>query len=130
MVGGVLRAGHNDFSARGMPRFTLGSSQDQGSTFQGEMNVCEAALPSCAPTSLTERVCRITLDEAGGFAEDYLEGERCAPDSPAGRSVPEKPGEASACSATPGATRSVGALVLAALLTIITFMRRAQVRKA
>lgn len=132
VLGEQLYAGHSDFEARGKPRFTLGRSADLGSTLEGAMEICDAQPASCPAGSSWASACQTTLDEEGGYREDYLEGPRCAPraaDAGAGDAgaAPRPRGKASGGCAVGGRQGSAGGgFTLLGALALALGLRRAR----
>jgi hypothetical protein len=74
---GKLYAGNDDFTARGIPRRTVGVSTDEGVTFTTVMDHCELSFPTCPATSTMEVSCREQWIRQGGYVTDFLQTGAC-----------------------------------------------------
>lgn len=76
---GTLYAGNNNFTARGIPAFTLGKSTDGGTTFDPLMSICSLEFATCDASSSIEAMCHAPYDGTGGIVVDFLQTSRCTP---------------------------------------------------
>jgi MYXO-CTERM domain-containing protein len=84
-----LYAGNNDFTPGDQPKFTFGVSQDDGATFSGLMEICQADIIPCETGSRTAAACASRYTDPGYYRDDYIEGPRCV-----GPSAPDAGGSA------------------------------------
>jgi hypothetical protein len=127
---GKLYAGNDNFTAAGIPAYTLGVSTDRGHTFAPLMTVCDITYATCAPTSLMNQACNELWNEAypTGFKADFAENVRCvSPD--AGATSAHRTSTTSSCSiATLGTSTSPA--TFEGLLVALWLIARRRVSRA
>lgn len=129
----ALYAGNNNFTARGIPAFTLGRSTDGGSTFEQLMNICQLEFSQCSATSTQEALCHEPYEGPGGFVIDFLQTTRCTDPTSTGGAGGQSTAPAKkdgSCSLEPGASNANDHWSLAALAAAIGAFRRRRARRA
>lgn len=121
----ALYAGNNNFTARGIPAFTLGKSIDSGATFTPLMNICQLELGSCPAGSDQATLCPAMFEAPGGFKPDF-QAPRCSDTPDAGTSKGSDPD--CACRQPPGTRSSSGAGALTALSFALLALTRGRRR--
>jgi photosystem II stability/assembly factor-like uncharacterized protein len=128
-----LYGGTDNFTAKGIPAFTLGVSQDGGHTFKQVMSLCQVAFGACASTSTAEKACRSYWEMQSGFSTDFVHNPRCSP-ADAGATKDGGASNGGGSKATCGCTvpgRSApasGTAVAAALALSVAVLRRRRPR--
>lgn len=111
----ALYAGNNNFTAAGIPAFTLGKSTDGGKTFSPLMSICQLEFATCDPSSSIEKSCHPGYDGPGGIKVDFLNSSRCTEPQDAGTGGGTKSSTSNAgCTCSLGSRNDPGTGLLAA----------------
>lgn len=78
-----IYAGMEEFSSPRDDAYSVGFSEDGGTTFTRRMSLCETQAYSCAPDTKGGALCPAVFSDdfltGGGFKEDFLLSDRCVP---------------------------------------------------
>ncbi|MET0343875.1 MAG: sialidase family protein [Polyangiales bacterium] len=78
-----VHAGMEEFSVTSPDAYSVGLSTDEGRTFARRMAICETRAATCATETDGATLCPEVFSDlgrtGGGFKEDFLDGNRCAP---------------------------------------------------